>query len=465
MPYRIPVSGAALPATLLVCLLSACASYQRAPLPERNLAPVSVERVTVDPRTMPLPELATHRYDPSDGLDMTETAMLAVVNNPDLRLARDDLGIARAQAFAAGLLPDPQLSASSNWVAPSVPASTTAFNVGATIDVMAILLGSSNEHAANANVEKIDLGLLWQEWQIVAQARQLFIRATTADWLIPLLEQQASLNRQRLSALDQALALGATTQDLQTAALIASDDADKALADARLQRWQVRRELIALLGLAPNADLRLIGAATAPDINQADIESALATLPSRRPDLLALQAGYEAQDEKYRAAIIAQFPSLSVGYVRARDNSNVYTNGLQINLSLPVFNRNRGNIAIELATRSRMRDEYAIRLNQAEADVARIHGAEKISERHLLEIKQALPQLAIAAQRSRAAFDAHDISLNAYVDAQSIYLTRKMDVINLEESLGEQRLALQVLLGGVIPDAVSKIQISGKSIS
>ncbi len=54
-------------------------------------------------RTMPLPELAAHRFDPSDGLDIDEVAMLAVANNPDLKLSRDDLGIARAQAYSAGL--------------------------------------------------------------------------------------------------------------------------------------------------------------------------------------------------------------------------------------------------------------------------------------------------------------------------------------------------------------------------
>jgi len=37
---------------------------------------------------MPASNLATHRFDPSDGLDLTEVAMLAVVNSPELRLNR-----------------------------------------------------------------------------------------------------------------------------------------------------------------------------------------------------------------------------------------------------------------------------------------------------------------------------------------------------------------------------------------
>ncbi|MFP3693402.1 TolC family protein, partial [Burkholderia sp. SIMBA_048] len=72
-------------------------------------------RLQIDPAKMPLPELAAQRFDPSDGFDIEEVAMLAVANNPDLKLARDDLGIAQAQAFSAGLLPDPQIAVSSDY--------------------------------------------------------------------------------------------------------------------------------------------------------------------------------------------------------------------------------------------------------------------------------------------------------------------------------------------------------------
>ena len=60
---------------------------------------------------MPLPELAVHPFNPDDGLDMTEVAILAVINNPDLKVARDERGLARAQLMAAGILPNPQLTA------------------------------------------------------------------------------------------------------------------------------------------------------------------------------------------------------------------------------------------------------------------------------------------------------------------------------------------------------------------
>src|SRR5882757_7827077 len=86
-------------------LLSGCAGYE-APAFKDDAASPDLMHLTIDARAMPLPALAAHRFDPSDGLDMTEVAMLAVVNNPDLKLARGDAAIAHAQAFSAGLLPD-----------------------------------------------------------------------------------------------------------------------------------------------------------------------------------------------------------------------------------------------------------------------------------------------------------------------------------------------------------------------
>ncbi len=44
-------------------------------------------------------------------LDMDQVATIAVINNPDLKSARFKAGVADAQAFEAGILPNPQLNA------------------------------------------------------------------------------------------------------------------------------------------------------------------------------------------------------------------------------------------------------------------------------------------------------------------------------------------------------------------
>ncbi|MFM0740439.1 TolC family protein [Paraburkholderia xenovorans] len=443
-------------------LLAGCTWYHREPLAPQDTSTSarSLERIRIDTASMPLPELAAHRFDPADGLDIDEVAMLAVANNPELKLTRDDLGIARAQAYSAGLLPDPQLSVSSDY--PGQSGTTRAFNYGLSIDVMAIVLRSANQQSADATVAKTDLGLLWQEWQTVAQARQLFIKTRFQQDTLPLLQDQLELSRTRYERMAEARRDGNLTDDTLSAALTAYSDARKQYTDAQRAAEQTHHDLNALLGLSPDVQLPLQAPAAdeadSPEPSDAILDSALAKLAQRRPDLIALQAGYEAQEQKYRAAILSQFPSLSVGFVRARDTSNIYTSGFQVNLSLPIFNRNQGNVAIEKATRQRLRDEYQSRVNQAYADVAHLRADNAILARQLQQAEAALPDVDVAAQHAASAYAEHNLALGAYTDAQSASLVKRIDVATLRESLAEQRVGLQALLGSAIPDAFSPAQ-------
>jgi len=443
---------------LCALLIGGCTWYHREPLAPQDTSTSarSLERIKIDPSTMPLPELAAHRFDPSDGLDIDEVAMLAVANNPDLKLARDDLGIASAQAYSAGLLPDPQLSVSSDY--PGAAGTTRAFNYGLSIDVMAIVLRSANKQSADATVVKTDLGLLWQEWQIVGEARQLFIKTRFQRDTLPLLQQQRDLARTRYERMAEARRDGNLTDDTLTAALTSYSDARKQYTDAERAAEQTHHDLNALLGLSPDVQLQLTGSEDTTELPDTTLDAALAKLARRRPDLIALQAGYEAQEQKYRAAILSQFPSLSVGFVRARDTSNIYTSGFQINLSLPIFNRNQGNVAIEKATRQRLRDEYQMRLNQAHADVAHLRADNAILTRQLQQTEAALPDADLDARHATAAYAEHNLALGAYTDAQSASLAKRIDVATLRESLAEQRAGLQALLGSAIPDAFTTAQ-------
>lgn len=433
-------------------MLGGCAVWHPQPLPtsaafvEQN----QLARIQIDDDAMPLPQLATHRFDPTNGFDIDEVAMLAVANNPDLRLARDDLGIARAQAFSAGLLPDPQVSVSSDY--PGAIGMSRAFNNGLSMDVMAILTRGANRKSADAAARKTDLTLLWQEWQVVAQARQLFVKTRFQEATLPLLAQQTELARTRYERTEKAAREHNLTVDMATAALTAYEDARKQYTDMQHAREQTRHDLNALLGLAPDVALPLSGESPDTAIADDSFDVALQQLPQRRPDLLALKMGYESQEQKYRAAILNQFPNLSVGFTRQRDTSETYTSGFAINLTLPVFNRNRGNIAIEKATRQRLADEYQMRLNTAYADIAHLRNDNAIAARQLAQDEAALPELERAAAHAHRAYATHDIALGAYVDAQNAALTRRIDADTAREALAEQRIGLQALLGSVVSD-------------
>jgi outer membrane protein TolC len=438
----------ALAATLVV---GGCASYRELPLGTGSTLPDRVADLSIDPRQMPLPELAAHRFDPSDGLDITEVAMLAVANNPDLKVARAAVGVAHAQAFAAGLLPDPKLGASVDFPDKGQSATTTAFNLGLSFDVIALLTRAPRYAAARQDARKTDLNLLWMEWQVIAQARQLFVRLTLERQLMELLQQNRTLYATRYGLTRTALERGLLTLDAVTPHLVALQDVSRQVNDLERLVSQSQHDLNFLLGVRPDAAIPLVGPAALPELDEAAVQRLLPDLPRRRPDLVALQAGYAAEEERYRAAILAQFPALSVGFQRARDATDTYTAGLNVSLSLPLFNRNRGAIAVERATREQLHADYEQRLNAATSGIDRILAEQRINRRQLVEVDAGLAELARAAAKSDEAFRARDIDALAFASLQASLLAKRIERIGLEQAILEQQVALQTLIGGELP--------------
>jgi len=428
-------------------LLAGCVSYQPLPLPAHDALATDPAHLQVDAATMPTAGLRTHRFDPSDGLDIVEVAMLAVANNPDLQAQRADIGISRAQAFSAGLLPDPQLALTRDQVMGAPAGATVAMTAGLSVDVGALLARSSAREAGTAEHRKADLNLLWQEWQTVAKARLLFVKLDALRQSNELLEQQRAALQPRLDRTRIAVERGLIGSDVVAPQLSALQDVARQRNDIERLINQSRHDLNALLGVAPDLALTLVGLPelSAPDATQ--VEQALAAAPRRRPDLLALQAGYEAQDDRYRGALRAQFPAITMGPTRGRDTSNVNTVGFSLGITLPIFNRNRGNIAIELATRDRLRVDFQQRLDATTGDAHRLLAENGILVRQRADIDAAISELDRVVGRAQAAFGAHSIDALTLTTAESALLTKRLERVAVQQALWEQAIALQALVG------------------
>jgi outer membrane protein TolC len=437
---------------LLIATLAGCAAYHPAPLSTQPNITQEISHIVVNAAEMPLPELRTHPFNPSDGLDMTEVAMLAVANNPQLKLARDDLGISHAQAFAAGLLPDPQLGISRDTPRNGGPNSTSAYNLGLSYDVNGLLTRSAGKRAADASERQTDLNLLWQEWQIVSQARLLFVRNTMQQKLLSIMQQEHALLAARYAAIGQAVQLGEVTLDAANLDLTALQNLETTINDLSRQINTNRHALNDLLGLVPDTQLLLVGDAEIASLDEAKIQENITRLAQRRPDLRALEFGYASQEQRVRMSILAQFPVLNVGLTRARDTSGLYTQGLGMTLTLPIFNGNRGNIAIAQATRQKLHDEYQLRINTAVTEIARILQDQKLLEQQLQNVERGAATLALAGNNAQAAFDIGSIDSLIYTNLRNASLAKQAEAILIKQTLLEQRVALLTLLGGELSE-------------
>jgi outer membrane protein TolC len=434
--------------SVLIVGMAGCATYRPLQLDDKVALATSVSHLTVDRRILPFHFLSEHEFDPSDGLDMTEVSMLAVANNPNLKLARDEAGIAHAQAFAAGLLPDPQVNFSKDFPRQNATGVTSAFNASLGYDLGSLVTHAAGSSASQSESQKTDLNLLWQEWQVVAQARLLFSRTIAQERLLHWLTENRDLLSGQYAKAKAALDEGDITSDVAGSALSVWQDAIKQINDLERQQLQTRHDLNALLGLAPETELKLVADEVpgAPDVKE--VEQALADLPKRRPDLLALKAGYAAQDARYRQAILAQFPPFNLVVNRARDTAGLQTRGFALSLVLPLLNGNRGNIKIEEATRQRLHDEYQTRLDEAYAEVERLVADDNLIAAQLQTSEAGLHFVDQAANNAGQALTAGDLDENSYALFQASRIAKHIEVTNLQQALLENHIALLTLLGG-----------------
>ena len=399
---------------------------------------------------LPLPETGMHRFAAGRSFDIDDVATIAVINNPDLRATRARLGVATAQAFAAGILPNPQVSFEHGFLTGG-PGAVDAVLAGISQDLVPLLTLSSRKQAAEANAASVDLNIVWAEWQVVSRARLLFVDAVALRQQRRLVAETVKLLGDRYRLTSGAMRRGDETLPTVSSDLVALNAAESQLYDLDQLILKNRHDLNLLLGLLPDAPTPLATHVRLPAIDQRSVKGELRDLAARRPDLLALQAGYESQEANVRKAIIEQFPKLSVGTNRSSDTSAVVTQSLAITVSLPLFDRNQGNIAIAQATREQLREEYQARLDAAYGEAARVLSELDLTEQQYRASKAAEARLKSAVDDAEPAFNAGNLDERTFVELRSSLLARRIATAKLAQSIMQQRVALQTLLGGNLP--------------
>ncbi|HZT23545.1 MAG TPA: TolC family protein [Verrucomicrobiae bacterium] len=423
-------------------LVSGCATYHPQPLPT---APdlMRSPALTVPVSKLDLPGLKPHPLDPAKGLDETAVVTLAVLHNPDLKAARLQAGVAEAQLLEAGLLPDPVVSGGL-----SQSTLRTGYAVGLSEDLQALITRGAAKAAAQAQVRRVNLEILWQEWQVADRARELFIQTRADDELREVLAVSRDLLNERCQRDKTALQYGDVTAVTVSADLAALAEAQATLRQLQLQANQTRHELDQLLGLKPDTPIRLTGGSQIQPLSSAEFQAAVAALPRRRADLLALQAGYQSQEEKLREVILAQFPAISAGVEQAKSaEEGIHTVGLTVNVTLPLFNRNRGQIALQQATRALLWQTYQARLDQAVNQADQLWQAVRLMARQQADLQKRLAQLEKMAAAAERSFRLGNLDAGTYAGMELNFRTAQAEAIRLRAALERAEAALQLLLG------------------
>jgi len=412
----------------LATTLSACTFYSSEPLP-------AASDLAKEPASLP-----------PHALSMAEVAALAVERSPDLVALRRKEQVSEAQAFSAGLLPDPQLTASLDHPTVRGVGLTNAYALGLSEDLQMLLTFPSRHSAARAQGDQARLNILWDEWQTIEKTETLFVQKTFADKKAAKLSETSKLLLDQAQRSGRALKEGNSTLDVAgsdlSAALDISSQADTASRDALANDVNLKSQL----DVAPSVPITLADLGDPPTFTDSVVDSALKNVANARPDLLALQAGYHAQEENVRTAILQQFPTFTLGGTRASDATNVKTVGVSATITLPIFGNVQANIKTQRATRAQLKAEYQQRLDQTEADARRIMTEIGILKEQISRLEGRLPDFERMAAVGRKAYAEGNLAPATYVQLQTSSTARQGELFDLKAALWTDTITLAVLL-------------------
>ncbi|HXL26055.1 MAG TPA: TolC family protein [Chthoniobacterales bacterium] len=413
----------------------------------------SLNALEVDVAQLHHPLLPPITLSSKRGIGPDQAAVLSVLLSPKLVAERDRRGLAQAQLVQAGVLPNPSIGVTREFVTGGF--TTGAFDpygFNASWDVSSLVSHGAKVKAARTNVDAVSLDVAWTEWQTAEGAKLAFYRVVAletqlirakqidADQQATVTALQAAVDRHEKNVVDLAAAQ-ATRQDSLTAVLALQQELD-----------QRRLALKRAIGFLPQARLAIrYNFALPSSVSPPSEKELIANLENQRLDLVGLRAGYQSQEETVRAAILAQFPKVALGFTHASDNSNVHTTGFGITFDLPLFDRNQGAIATEKATRLKLYDEYANRVFEARSDIASALTDIRSLNQQITVAQAALPVFERLVDTAKTAAEEGAADVLGYFQARISLNQRSLQILKLKQTLIEAKSALELASGRYLP--------------
>lgn len=361
--------------------LASCATYrpQPADLAEHHrlwlMRNAESAEVTDFARQLQAGSAVPIEFNPADGIALREAEIIGLFYNRDLRLARAELEVSRADARFAGLWPDPQInvgvlrlieSAAEPW--------TVAVDAALTLPIL------GGPKIEKTRTDAIARSKLWR----VATKELDWLHNLRRTWIeLAAFSDQAALTRDQLAQLEEILDVAET--------LSRADEIRRA--EARLfsiERVSLELDLHhftheaehsetqvkLLLGLRPESDIAFQASLADVEFDASEnIDLRERRLRDEHPALFALEAEYEASEEKLKLETRNAFPAISAGPSFERDEGDEKAGG-NAALTLPLWNRNRREIAKAEAARDAARIAY-------EGEYERLVGELALAEQRL----------------------------------------------------------------------------------
>ncbi len=398
-----------------------CVRYVARPIaPERTAAALEARRLSDPALTAFLRAGDSSRAAPPAAWTLPSLTVAALYFNPDLAVARADLGLARSEVIAAGARPNPTLDAD---VAAITHGGTKSPSVlSAVLGVPFLTAGRRGIRIAEAEAASRAQRLRVEgaAWAVRAAVRDAALAWWSASEGVGLSLQATGGESALVTMLQRRLAAGESSALDVGREAIALNRARAALRGDEMRLSAARVQLAAAVGVPVEAldsarlDLDAFGGSLpAPPSDVAAHASALL----ERSDIRAALADYAASEAALRLEVARQYPNLTLS---PGLHWEAELKGLTIapSIVLPILNRNRGPIAVAAAGRDAAAARFTRLQATALAAVDQALAEYAASLRALASADSAALGQRALAERTETLFRAGEVDRVALVSAQ-----------------------------------------------
>lgn len=379
---RILPKGAALTFTASVVALTGCQVYESSPLDPAAHAGAwsdrspSDEKVVEFARRIETKAPRSVRFNPGDGLTLAEGEVVALVYNPDLRVARLKAGVAQATAEYAGRWDDPELSIDVLKVTESVP---HPWVVGSALSLTIPISGrlAVEKSRAEAALHSELARVAEKEWRTLRDLREAWL-TWSADQLR--LQETERIFGSLDSVVETTGKLAESGELPRTESALFKIEQESRKSDMARLRGRVKegeQEIRSLMGISPTAPASLV-----PMLASSSGKSR-GKLEESNPTLIRMRSDYEVAELTLLREIRKQYPDLQLG-PNFEDDQAQSKIGVVGAIPIPILNSNKGGIAAAKAAREVARATFETEIERTEGRLAamraRLDGARALRQ-------------------------------------------------------------------------------------
>ena len=374
-------------------------------------------------------ELPPGRVEPAFTLD--DAVATALNRSPAIREAANQVEVARGKAYQASLYPNPTAATAS----PQLAGQSSQYNVFMAQDLVVKGKLRLDTAAASQEVRRVELALVRARFDAVTIVRQRFYAALVAQRRLEVLDELAKIAKDSKAVGDRLFQGGEGTK---TDVLVLDIELDRALVaveNAETLLDSSRRQLSASIG-APDLLLPPLTGDLDRELPPYEMLAVQQGVISRNALAQVAQAEMTRNQFLLERAVVDPYPNINVMGGWQYNVPDPHRQGIyQVQVAVPLWNRNQGNIRaaqadVAAATARYRRVQTELASDSAEA-VGKYLTARQISEKYKREI---LPKAREAQRLARQLYEQGQTDFLRLLQAQRTLVEANLNYINAQEN-------------------------------